>query len=279
MVNDQFIYDIKQTLRKNLQVDFADVPDRPFYTVFFGEHSLAVQFIPINKKKLSAVTSDYFVKAIEQYDHKSIRLINIWEDVWWNKKEIVLSRFDSLMGTTKRIHGRQTIVKRIDKKTADVFLNTHHLIGSANAKYKYGLFYKNILVAVASFSGGRTMTRSVKPYRSYEMISFANAMGVTVTGGLSKLLNAFSEEVRPDDIMTYIDRDWSDGSSYKRLGFKLKEVTKPQMLWVNEKEKIRYYPHRLPENFDENSYFKIYNSGNLKFSLQSSSLQSAMIED
>ncbi len=61
------------------------------------------------------------------------------------------------------------------------------------------------------------MTRSKNPYRSYEMVRFANVTGVTVTGGLSKLIKAFAEEVKPDDIMTYVDREWSDGKATANL--------------------------------------------------------------
>ena len=36
---------------------------------------------------------------------------------------------------------------------------------------------------------------------------------------MGKLLKAFIEEVRPDDVMSYADASWSDGDVYRKLGF------------------------------------------------------------
>lgn len=37
---------------------------------------------------------------------------------------------------------------------------------------------------------------------------------------MGKALQTFLDEVRPDDIMTYVDADVSEGQSYKLLGFR-----------------------------------------------------------
>ena len=117
-----------------------------------------------------------------------------------------------------------------------------------------------ILVAVASFSGLKTYWRNEKPCRSAELIRVCNLLNCTVVGGLDKLLKTFIKEINPDDLMTYADRDWSDGHSYQRLGFELIEQTPPQLFWIDPQTFER---HKQP---NANGHFvEIYNAGNLKF--------------
>jgi hypothetical protein len=146
----------------------------------------------------------------------------------------------------------------------------NHLHGSPQAKYKYGLYHHNTLVAAASFSARRPMLYHSEPYDSYELIRFANCAPHTVVGGLSKLLMHFVREVHPGDIMTYADCDWSTGQSYEKLGFTLSGHTPPQAFLIHPDEQIRYYPHRLPhgattETLRQKGYFTIYNAGNKKY--------------
>ena len=158
---------------------------------------------------------------------------SLWEDHWEHKRPIVTSRLLSLIGHTERIHGRKTHVARIDQATAADFLQTHHMLGPTKAKFKYGLFRGEELVAVATFSGGRRMTEAGREGRSFELIRTCNAQGKTVVGGVSKLLKAFIREHQPGDIMTYVGRDWSEGHMYEGLGFARVSETDPQWLWVD----------------------------------------------
>ena len=78
--------------------------------------------------------------------------------------------------------------------------------------------------------------------------------------GVGHQVVGFIEEIEPDDLMTYADRDWSDGRSYQRLGFDLVEQTPPQAFWVDSQTFNRY---KQP-NTDGHSK-QIYNAGNFKF--------------
>jgi hypothetical protein len=75
------------------------------------------------------------------------------------------------------------------------------------------------LVAVATFSAGRKMKNKPEYYRSYELIRFANKIGFRVVGGLSKLIKGFLNEREVGDIMTYVDRTWSRGKGFEKIGF------------------------------------------------------------
>ncbi len=43
---------------------------------------------------------------------------------------------------------------------------------------------------------------------------------VRAIGGMGKMLQAFIDEVHPDDVMSYADTEWTDGDVYRRLGFR-----------------------------------------------------------
>jgi len=175
----------------------------------------------------------------------------LWEDVWQARKEIVKSRLEALLGISQRIPGRLTVVRRIDKQTASGFLNKNHLQGSVSSKTQYGLYLpkkyyrvlnqevfkslpvEELLVAVATFSHPRIFRRDEESYRSYEMIRFANLVCSTVVGGVNKLISAFVSDFHPGDLMTYADLEWSEGTSYARLGFESISDTGPIGFWLD----------------------------------------------
>jgi hypothetical protein len=219
------------------------------------------------------------------------RTITLWEDVWRSRKDIVQSRISALLGQSQRIPGRVTGVQKIDRPTTQRFLEENHLQAPVLSKYKYGLFLPHryfrvlapppalpnnesseseLLVAVATFAHPRTFRRGELPHRSYELVRFANLKNTTVVGGLDKLLQQFIREHQPNDIMTYVDLEWSTGTGYQKLGFAPEGDTSPLSFWVDTHSYERYYPHRLPEgvteeNASESGLIKIRNAGSRKF--------------
>lgn len=116
--------------------------------------------------------------------------------------------------TQEKIFARNCLVTKIDKKTAEKFIEEHHILGNAKFRYAYGMFqqrksgakennYIDKLVAVATFSNARKWEKGDKIIRSYEWIRYACLENLRVVGGMGKLLNFFIKDVNPDDIMTY----------------------------------------------------------------------------
>jgi len=246
---------------------------------FRGNEQLFLNLLTIDTQPGSSAT----LQLQQDYLSSGKQLIQLWEDVWQNRAAQVLSRISALMGRNKRIHGRKTIIQNITQPQADHFLNQHHLQGSASSRYRYALLLNDQIVAVATFSGKRKMTRKHPDYTSAELIRFATADGFTVQGGLSKLLQHFIKTLQPDDVMTYADLDWSYGKGYTKLGFELAAQTPPAEIWLDTQKMIRYFPHRLPAGLQVitaelsateriaylNSvhYFSVFNMGNLKYIL------------
>ncbi|MEO6286264.1 MAG: hypothetical protein ABIN80_25990 [Dyadobacter sp.] len=209
------------------------------------------------------------------------RCIMLWEDYWMTKPEIVKSRLSAMLGLSYKIPARLTIARRIDKKDAISFLETNHLNGSVSSKFRYGLFLPNryyrvlqadfqvdrggeeLLVAVATFSHPRIFQQEQKAIRSYELIRFASVLDSNVIGGLDKLLNAFVKDRQPDDIMTYADLEWSDGASYRKLGFEMKGQTPPIAFNLDLNKIAR--SSKSAETDVREGQVTVYNAGSLKF--------------
>ncbi len=200
------------------------------------------------------------------------RCIHVDEDTWATRPALLLNRIAALAGQAQRIHARDTVVARIEKRLALSFLQDHHLQVALPGKYRYGLYHSGELVAVAVFSGGRRMADKPADYRSFELLRFCHKQGVHVVGGFSKLLDGLERNFSPGDIMTYADKDWSDGQSYRKLGFTAVGETAPQWFWIDPRTMQRYDEHTLPPEVraiaaDERTaagYVAVRNSGSIK---------------
>lgn len=217
------------------------------------------------------------------YSSKKINLYHLWEDLWYTKREVIKSRIRSILGKTIRIYGRETNVRRIDNDLLLEFLAQNHSSVPLKAKYKYGLFHKDVLVAVASFAAPRKLNSKSGAIRSYELLRYANINHHTVVGGLSKLVTAFVKDKKPDDIMTYLDNDWTSGRGFYKLHFKKTGELAPFKLYIDTHYWQRIHPGNIYDytGFDpeadrekkferlmkEKDIVSIYNSGSTKLNL------------
>ena len=171
----------------------------------------------------------------------------ITEDRWLSQKSMMQARLLAHLRIFTPIYARNCEIRKIDKLTAANFLNANHSYGDARCRYRYGLYLKRhtghnsgstevtpgTLVAVAAFSNARRWIKADKIIRSYEWTRYASLPDVRLSGGMGKLLNAFIEDVHPDDIMTYADLEWSEGRVYEALGFVLEGFKEPVCFNVN----------------------------------------------
>ncbi len=263
---------------ENNQLAFETIQNQSvFELIFIPEHQLYLHLIDIHIFQEYSLPNTYFQILSDSYNAQNQRIIHLWEDVYILKKDLVHARILTMIGTFTRLHARHCIIKRIDKPTADNFLEINHLQGTVNAKLRYGLFLKPqyverfmgvvgqlqpLLIAVATFSGGRMMKEGERAgTRSYELIRFASLKGHVVVGGMDKLLKKFTEEHPVNDVMSYADRDWSDGRSYDKLGFTKIETSEPQIFYINLKTLERLSLNWLTDD----EHLEIYNAGSIKY--------------
>jgi hypothetical protein len=139
----------------------------------------------------------------------------------------------SKLKLNKRIFARNCQFAKIDKALAMNFLRQYHLLGATGASYCRGLYHNEKLLAVSTFSKGRRMNR-LAGGSSFELIRFCCLPGVTVIGGLSRLVKSFCREKNAGDIMSYVDKALSDGTSFSRAGFRKHSESAPVTYLINE---------------------------------------------
>ncbi|MCX2485875.1 hypothetical protein [Pedobacter sp. MR2016-24] len=223
------------------------------------------------------------VALAQNQDENRAQVIHLWEDIWRTRSAQVLSRITSILGKNVTVYGRKTKIVEVTQPEADEFYNRYHLQGTAGCKYRYALVNGEGIIAIAGFSAKRRMTQQPGEYYSVELIRFATINGITVTGGLSKLIRHFIKVVQPNDVMSYADLDWSRGKGYLKLGFTQVSVLPPMQIFLNLHTLERFFLQRLPREIKAEmmtlqdserdvylrqlNYIPIYNTGNLKYIL------------
>jgi hypothetical protein len=222
--------------------------------------------------RLGACEAEHLKKINTFHSTPDLKVIHFWEDLWNFHREKVQSRLISILGKSLRIHGRACAVETINNDELVTFLADNHLNVPIKAKYKYGLFHENLLVAVMSFSRGRIMDRGGETYNSFELLRFGSKLNHTVVGGFTKLLAHFIGRLEPDDIMTYVDKDWSDGRACQKAGFTMVGEIQPMEFFVNAETGQRQYAGKRDEGISqisaqlgENDFVKVFNSGSYKY--------------
>lgn len=211
----------------------------------------------------------YFSTAKERLALTAQRVIHLDEEDLHTAEEKIRLRIASLFHHGKSYFARQTVAARIDKKVTLEFQEEHHINMAIPGKYRYGLFEQGELVSIAVFSGGRKMLDKPEDYRSFELIRFCHHSGVRVVGGLSKLIKSFIADFAPGDIVTYVDKDWSQDSSLQTIGFTPVGELAPQYMLFKEGKKaavLKELPTTDDAIIDESSYVK-QNAGSIKMKL------------
>ena len=214
----------------------------------------------------------YHINKTNVAKFKDIRLIHIFEHQWNQKQYIVKSRLLSLLKYNLVIGARECKIKQI--AFPKDFLNDNHIQGCGSpTKYNFGLYYKDELIAVMTFSKPR-FTDSFE----YELIRYTSMTNINVIGGASKLFKYFVKNYNPKSVISYSDRCWSVGDLYKTLNFKFLHTSNPSYFYAKhscilsryqtQKHKLKeLFPSIYKEELSESEimklagYYKVYDCG------------------
>jgi hypothetical protein len=208
-----------------------------------------------------------FVSAGSEFIDKDPDSWVIHEDIYRLRPIQLISRIRSMTGMNiLRIHGRRTKVTMLSRQTAKEFCAEHHLMGFGGGHVFTGLEFSEKIVAVAVFSKTRWMKYEKPPYRSTELVRYCSSQNVHVTGGLDKLIKYFLKTNATDDIVTYIDKEWSAGAGYLKIGFEVAAETSPITFAVSK----RTFRRKLSEDANSltSTQWLVSNRGNLKLRLK-----------
>ena len=215
------------------------------------------------------------------FREKGIEIIHIWEDDWDNRKDIIKSMILNKIGKSSKVGARKCEIREVDNKKCKEFLNLNHIQGWCVSKYRYGLYYENDLLSIITFGALRKNLGQVDKPGSYELLRLCTKKNISISGGPSRLLNHFIKEIKPSELISYSKNDYSTGNVYNKLGFKDGGQTEPNYYWVvNNNRENRYkwrkdilvkmgYDIKMSESeiMNSNGYYRIYDSGNIKWSM------------
>jgi hypothetical protein len=169
------------------------------------------------------------------------------------------------LNANDRIFARKCTIQRISRESATEFMDKYHVLKSTQNAFAMGLFLKEELIAAATFSKGRKMNYLPKDKRSFELIRFCCKPGISIAGGLSKIVTHFCVWKNTGDIMTYVDKQFSDGSAFVKAGFKSIAETNKHSFLI---DKVTFERRALKSNdtldYDPKRFYLTTNEGNIK---------------
>lgn len=277
---------IKTIYQGEIQTSVRSLISKGEIDIYLPELNIGIEYNGIYwHSEKNGKTKDYHLNKMNKCNKLGVRLIQIFSDEWINKKDIVKSKLNSILNNNKinRIYARKCIVKSINPKDKNEFLNKHHIQGEDRSQIKLGLFYNNILYAVMTFSkprlslGGKITNNSI-----YELSRYASSKYI-VGGGL-KLISYFQKHYNPIQIYSYSDNRWTDpkNNMYLKMGFNIEKTSKPNYFYtknyMNRLHRYNFNKFKLKEMGADISktefkimeglgYTKIWDCGTTKYTL------------
>lgn len=267
------IYDgeIISSYRNKLEID-----------IFLPELKIGFEFNGLYWHSEDKIGKDYHRNKLDYFKNLGIRIYNIWEDDWDNKRDIIKSQIKNWVGiSTNKIWARSCQIVEIDDiKLSKEFLDKNHIQGNIRSSIKIGLLYNSELVSIMTFDNleGRKKMET----GGFNLSRFCSKLDTNVIGGASKILKFFIDKYKPKRIISFADLDWSDGNLYFKLGFNLIKTLNPDYKYIvnfKRENKQKFTKKKLiKRGFDptltesiitkELGYDKIFNCGQLKFEIK-----------
>lgn len=275
------IYDyIKSIYNKEIIKNSRNILNNKELDFYIPEFKLGIEYDSFYYHNNLSVDNNYHLnKTLECYK-KGIKLIHIFEDEWRDKKDIVKSKIAyELNLITNKIYARKCIIKEINTKDKNDFLEKNHIQGEDKSHIHLGLFYNDKLVSVMTISKSRAIYKQHS--YEYEISRFASDIHINVIGAFSKMLKYLLNNYDINTLISYVDLRYSDlDNQYKEFNYL--GTTKPNYWYiVNGKRFHRYYfaKHTLKNKFpeiyskdktefeimEEAKIHRIYDCGNAKY--------------
>jgi hypothetical protein len=245
--------------------------------IFLEDIKLGFEFNGLYWHSEEYKDKNYHLNKTKYFRDKGIRIIHIWEDDWINKRKIIESQIMNWLGLTKnKIYARKCNVREIsDVNIVRNFLNANHVQGFTTSTKKIGLYYNKELVSIMLFDKNEGRKKMDKD--QWNLSRFSNTLDTSVIGGASKLLKYFIKCYDPIRIISYADRDWSEGNIYHNLGFSEVKKSLPDYKYIFENERVhksKFRKSKIDSDLSEREYTnrngikRIWDCGKIKFEMK-----------
>ena len=248
--------------------------------IFIPDYKIGIEYNGLKWHSEKFRDKNYHLMKTELANKKGIKLIQIFEDEYFSRKNIVLSKIKRLINCDEnlvKVMARKCQVKEIEKKEAEIFLNANHIQGYKGCTIALGCLFNDILIGVMAF----------EQYGDEWILNrFATDNNMICQGVGGKLFSFFVKKYNPTIVKSFADLRWTidrNNNLYTKLGFKLNEVLKPDYRYVSashpterihkfnfRKQLIAYrynldYKKTESELTNELGYYKIWDCGLLRY--------------
>lgn len=267
----EFIYSLDQ----NTEINCRNLIHPYEIDIFSSEKRIGIEYNGLywhseQRGKDEYYHYDKYSRAKEQ----DIKLIQIFEDEWYSKKDIIKSIIMSKFNNSpNRIYARQCDVALISNEDSNQFIKKNHLYGN-HKQFKndlsYGLYFHGELIMV--------MTVVHNELFQYEIKRLCSKLRYSVAGGFTKMLSSFIKDNSPQSIMSYADLRFGDGTVYKQAGFEMLEKTRPAAWYFQNTGNLNNLKRRswrsIMRNYSgknikkqafDDGYYTIYDCGHNKW--------------
>ena len=190
---------------------------------------------------------EYHHEKVAACEALGIRLVQVWQDDWEQKRDIVESLLARKLGVSseRRVAARKTEAEFLEPGEARPFLERNHIQGASSASYYLGLRDDagNLVAAMA-------LKRTDAAGRVLRLERYATS--AIVPGGHSKLVS-FAERMLPDweQLITFADAEVSDGSLYEATGWVKDGVIRPDYRYLVGSKRVHKFNYRLKRFRDD----------------------------
>lgn len=228
--------------------------------IYLPDINLAFEFNGTYWHNELYVPKNHHLEKTEKCFENGIHLIHVFEYEWMYKKEIVQSYIFNLLNISNKLIINNYIIKEVSIKDSKQFLEKNHIYGYSKSSIKLGFYFENKLVSLMTFE---KLRNNATDRFDYKILKFCDILNFSIIDSAAKIFDYFLNKYQPNEIICCDNRYWSNGDFYKKLGFKLDYITKPNYYFIING--IR--KNKINNITDKNSkkYYKIYDSGSFKF--------------
>jgi len=190
--------------------------------IFIPSKKLAIEFNGLYwHSESNGKDVNYHLNKTIQCENKGIQLIHVFEDEWFEKREVVLSIIHRKLGIVKNeFLAENCEIRELKPNIKDEFLKTNSLVDFDDCAFSIGLFtMSEELVEIITFKKINNT--------EWKMCNHCLKNDFSIKGGFFKLMNHFLKNISPTTINIELDRRLEDGTEYLEFGFLLIDTIPP----------------------------------------------------
>lgn len=208
------------------------LPNNKELDIYISSKRLAIEYNGVywHSEKFGK-GQNYHLDKLNECNKKHIKLIQIFEDEFFDHTDIVYSKIRHALGKSEgltKIYARKCQIKQIKPEAAQKFLINNHIEGYVRSTVHLGCFYKKKLVAVSSFK---------KEKNDWSLARFASDINKLCIGMCGKMLKYFIKEYKPSCIKAFADKRWTtdiNHNLFTKVGFRIDKTIKPDYKYIKK---------------------------------------------